>query len=78
MPRRPFIGVRISWLMFARNRLFTREASMASSRAAMSTCSVSFRSVMSSSMTMNPRSLPARSSRGCASTSTQYGRPSLV
>ncbi len=33
MPITPFIGVRISWLMFARNADFIAEASTASSRA---------------------------------------------
>ena len=33
MPITPFIGVRISWLMLARNSLFRREASSAPSRA---------------------------------------------
>ena len=33
MPMMPFIGVRISWLMLARNSLFARLASIARSRA---------------------------------------------
>ena len=33
MPMTPFIGVRISWLMFARNSDFSRDASVALSRA---------------------------------------------
>ena len=33
MPMTPFIGVRISWLMFARNSLLARLASIARSRA---------------------------------------------
>ena len=33
MPITPFIGVRISWLMFARNADFMFDASTASSRA---------------------------------------------
>ena len=33
MPRTPFIGVRISWLMLARNSLLARLASIALSRA---------------------------------------------
>ncbi len=36
IPMMPFIGVRISWLMFARNSLFARFASIARSRATMS------------------------------------------
>ncbi len=36
MPRMPFIGVRISWLMLARNSLLARLASSAASLAAMS------------------------------------------
>ena len=34
IPMMPFIGVRISWLMLARNSLFARLASIALSRAA--------------------------------------------
>ncbi len=33
MPITPFIGVRISWLMFARNWLLARFAASASARA---------------------------------------------
>ena len=36
MPRMPFIGVRISWLMFARKRLLARLAASACSLAARS------------------------------------------
>ena len=36
MPMMPFIGVRISWLMLARNSLLARLASIALSRAAIS------------------------------------------
>ena len=39
MPITPFIGVRISWLMFARNSLFDRLAASASSFAAFSSTS---------------------------------------
>jgi hypothetical protein len=43
MPITPFIGVRISWLMFARNSDLTRDDSSASSRAvaSCSACSCS-------------------------------------
>ncbi len=39
MPRMPFIGVRISWLMLARNWLLARLAASAAARA----CSISRR-----------------------------------
>ena len=43
MPMMPFIGVRISWLMLARNMDFAAVASSARSFAACSSCSVSLR-----------------------------------
>ena len=51
----PFIGVRISWLMFARNSLFARAASSASSRARRSSASAALRRPMSRSE-MQPHS----------------------
>ena len=47
MPSTPFIGVRISWLMFARNSLFARFAAAAASFAATSAASASRCVVMS-------------------------------
>lgn len=47
MPRTPFIGVRISWLMFARNSLLATLAASAASLAFRSSSSVCFCSVMS-------------------------------
>ena len=47
MPITPFIGVRISWLMFARNSLFAPRGLQRASRARASSNSVSFRRVMS-------------------------------
>jgi hypothetical protein len=38
MPMMPFIGVRISWLMLARNSLFARLPSIALSRASAARC----------------------------------------
>ena len=40
-PMMPFIGVRISWLMFARNSLLTRLAFSASLRASSTSCDCS-------------------------------------
>ena len=47
MPMIPFIGVRISWLMFARNSLLSRADSSAASRARLIVPSASRRSVIS-------------------------------
>ena len=44
IPITPFIGVRISWLMFARNADFIAEASTAWSRAAASSAAARLRS----------------------------------
>jgi hypothetical protein len=46
-PMMAFIGVRISWLMFARKALLARLAASASSLARSSACSTSLRRVMS-------------------------------
>ena len=48
-PTMAFRGVRISWLMFARNADFMRSDSCAWERASISSCSCSFRSVITSS-----------------------------
>ena len=53
-----FIGVRISWLMFATNSDFTRTASSASSRAAARSLSARRRSVMSRIVAVNVGSSP--------------------
>ena len=47
MPMMPFIGVRISWLMLARNSDFRRADSTAASRASLISSSIRFWSVMS-------------------------------
>ena len=52
MPTTPFIGVRISWLMFARNWDLSRALALASSIASRSACSVRLRSVISRTMPM--------------------------
>ena len=51
MPMTPFMGVRISWDMFARNWLLARLASSAASLALRISSSARLRSVTS---TMNP------------------------
>ena len=43
-PITPFIGVRISWLIVARNSDFSRDASIASSRASASSAALRSRS----------------------------------
>jgi hypothetical protein len=52
MPMTPFIGVRISCDIEARNSLLAREASSASALARRRACSVSTRAVMSVPMMM--------------------------
>ncbi len=47
MPRMPFIGVRISWLMLARNSLFARLAASAVAVARRRASSLALRAVMS-------------------------------
>ena len=58
MPMMPFIGVRISWLMFARNSLFARFAASAASLAFASSSWPRLRSVQSRVMTRNPTGRP--------------------
>ncbi len=58
MPMTAFIGVRISWLMFARNSVFARLAAWAASRAAVSSASARFLSPMSREMETNPATSP--------------------
>ena len=50
MPMMPFIGVRISWLMLARNSLLARLACSAASFAFCSSSSARLRSVISEKM----------------------------
>ena len=64
MPMMPFMGVRISWLMLARNLLFARVAVSAASRAAARATSALLRSVMSWKTTTPPRSFPDWSRSG--------------
>ena len=54
MPMMPFIGVRISWLMFARNSLLSRFADSAALLAMRSSSCVRCRSVLSLLMTATP------------------------
>ena len=46
MPMMPFIGVRISWLMLARNSDLSRDASSAASRASTSSSTMLVTSTM--------------------------------
>ena len=61
MPMMPFIGVRISWLMLARNSLFARLASIARSRAVTSSSLLVWSSAVRAS-TVRSRSSCCRSS----------------
>ena len=59
MPMTPFMGVRISWLMLARNSLFARFASSATTLAAPSSASTRLRAVMSREMPSAPTTRPS-------------------
>ena len=59
MPITAFIGVRISWLMLARNSALARLPASAASRAAISSASVRLRAVMSRAMPSRPVQRPA-------------------
>ena len=52
IPITPFIGVRISWLMFARNSLFAQFAASAASLAARNSAASRLRAVISSAIPM--------------------------
>ncbi len=62
IPSTPFSGVRISWLMLARNSLFARLAASAASRAAAMAPAVSLCSVISVSTVTAPPSLSRKAS----------------
>jgi hypothetical protein len=59
----PFIGVRISWLMLARNSLFARLAASAAFFAVLSSASACLRSVTSWEMPTPRTGLPYSSSK---------------
>ena len=59
MPRMPFMGVRISWLMLARNSLLARLAASAASLARCSSASACFRAVTSSQTPRTQRPRPS-------------------
>ena len=59
MPRIAFIGVRISWLMFARNSPLARLAASAASFAFDSSAAAAMRSVMSRAVAKITRRCPA-------------------
>ena len=61
MPMIPFIGVRISWLMFARNWLLARLAASAASFASPSRRSSDLRSVVSKITPIMPVTEPVAS-----------------
>ena len=83
MPIMAFIGVRISWLMLARNSLFARLATSAASLATRRACSTSCRSAASKARVAMVVSRPARCSscrlhrRGAPTASAQRKPTSL-
>ena len=77
MPMMPFIGVRISWLMLARNWLLARLAASAASRARSRTNSAFLRSVRSRVIFENPTSWPDSSRSAAMATLAQKREPSL-
>ena len=68
MPRTPFIGVRISWLMRARNELFAWFAASAASRARRSASSLRLCCVTSRATAMLPMHWLVSSSSGATAT----------
>ena len=77
MPTIPFMGVRISWLILARNSLLARLAAWASSRDCCSSRSMRLRSEMSVTAERTPRTRPPETI-DWAATSTGTARPSLA
>ena len=80
MPITPFIGVRISWLMLARNSDFSRDASIAWACATARSSSMRLRSVMSLKVITAPVASPvtaASSTIGNAEYSAGNELPSL-
>ena len=76
MPKTPFMGVRISWLMLARNSLLAR---LAASAASFAFCisAIRLRSVMSWAMDETPTTLPSASTTEEADTATGAWLPSF-
>ena len=78
MPRTPFIGVRISWLILARNELFARLADSAASRARRSASSLRLCCVTSRATAMRPMHWLLSSSSGATATWMSIGVPARV
>ncbi len=76
MPMTPFMGVRISWLMAAKNELLAREAASAASLASRITVSASLRSVTSKNVAITA-GLPFHTIRDTTH-STQMRLPSRL
>jgi hypothetical protein len=73
MPMTPFIGVRISWLMLARNSLLVRVASSEASFARTSAASPCLRAVSSWATVDTPTGLPLSPSIGVTVRITSTG-----
>ena len=78
MPSTPFIGVRISWLILARNELFAWFAASAASRAMRSASSLRLCCVTSRATAMLPMHWLASSSRGATATWMSIAMPARV
>ena len=78
MPMMPFIGVRISWLMFARNSLFALVAFSAASLAFASSCCAGARSVQSRMIVVNPIGRPSASRSSDTDCSSDFSTPLIV
>jgi len=76
MPSTPFMGVRISWLTFARKCDLRSEASRASSRARLSSACASSRTPTSDEMPMMAIICPDSSNTGASMTSATKVEPS--
>src|SRR5262249_51043707 len=73
MPKMPFIGVRISWLIAARNRDLARLAASACLRASLRSASVRRGSVMSRPEHCTSEMLASPATTACSSHSNQRG-----
>ena len=78
MPRMAFMGVRISWLMLARNTDFARLACSAASFASAACCWVILRWVMSTQEPMKPRNSPRGLNRGTPRSIIQRYSPATL
>ena len=78
MPITPFMGVRISWLTFARKLLLARLAASAASLASSAACSANLRSVIELHRAREPDGLAVRIALGLGAQAHPFVVPGLV